>query len=72
MNLSNSKEIVKMLLMKENLTVTKLAAMLSQKGKKYYQQTLSAKILKGTLKANELIMICDLLGYDMEFVKRSV
>lgn len=66
---TNANQIVKMLLMQENLTVTKLAEMLSENGKKYYQQTLSAKLIKGTLKVNELLLICQLLHYEIDFKK---
>lgn len=66
---TNANQIVRMLLVKEGLTVTKLAEMLSANGKKYYQQTLSAKLIKGTLKVNELLEICKLLNYEMHFIK---
>ncbi len=69
MNATNANEIVKMLLLKENMTVTRLAKLLTENGKKYYQQTLSAKLLKGTLKVNELIEICKILNYEMDFKK---
>ncbi len=69
MKYTNANEIVKTLLMKENITITRLAQMLSEKGKKYYQQTLSAKLLKGTLKVNELIEICRILKYEINFKK---
>jgi hypothetical protein len=55
MKVTNAHEIVKMLLIKENISVSKLAEMLSTPQKKIYQQTLSAKLIKGTLKVNELI-----------------
>lgn len=71
MNATDANQIVKMLLLKENLTVTRLAQLLSENGKKYYQQTLSAKLLKGTLKVNELIEICRILKYELDFKKMS-
>lgn len=69
MDAANANQIVKMLLLKENMTVTRLAKLLTENGKKYYQQTLSAKLLKGTLKVNELIEICKILNYEMDFKK---
>lgn len=72
MRYSNANEIVKMLLMKEHITATKLAELLSKNGKKYYQQTLSAKLIKGTLKVNELINICNILDYDIDLVKKVI
>ncbi len=68
----NANQIVKTLLLKENITLTKLADMLSASGKKYYQQTLSAKLIKGTLRVNELLEICNLLNYEIEFKKQSI
>lgn len=69
MKADNAREIVKILLMKENISVSKLAEMLSTPQKKMYQQTLSAKLINGTLKVNELIAICKLLNYEIEFIK---
>ena len=71
MNATDANQIVKMLLLKENLTVTKLADMLSENGKKYYQQTLSAKLLKGTLIVYELLIICKILNYEIDLKKIS-
>jgi hypothetical protein len=72
MKTQNANQIVRTLLLKENLTLTKLAEMLSTGGRKYYQQTLSAKLIKGTLRVNELLEICNLLKYDIEFKKISM
>jgi hypothetical protein len=72
MKVTNAHEIVKMLLIKENISVSKLAEMLSTPQKKIYQQTLSAKLIKGTLKVNELIAICNLLNYEIEFTKNKM
>lgn len=69
MKADNAREIVKILLMKENISVSKLAEMLSTPQKKMYQQTLSAKLINGTLRVNELIEICKLLNYEIEFKK---
>ena len=49
--------------------MTKLAELMSNEKKKVYQQTLSAKLIKGTLKFNEMLEICKLLGYEIEFTK---
>ena len=70
MNASNAREILKILLMKENISISKLAEKLTQtKGEKVYQQTLSQKLIKGTLKFNEMLDICEILGYQIEFKK---
>ncbi len=69
MKATNAREIVKLLLVKENLSISKLALMLSTEQKKIYQQTLSAKLINGTLKFNEMLDICNVLGYEIEFNK---
>jgi len=72
MKATNVREIVKMLLMKENISVSRLAKMLTKPEKKMYQQTLSAKLIKGTLRVNELLEICNLLNYEIEFNKNNI
>ena len=72
MKASNAREIVKMLIMKENISVSKLAEIISKPDKKMYQQTLSSKLIKGTLRVNELLDICNALHYDIEFTKNNV
>ena len=37
--------------------------------KKVYQQGLSYKLINGTLKYNEMVDICEILGYEIEFKK---
>lgn len=69
MKATNAREIVKLLLVKENLSISKLAVMLSTDQKKIYQQTLSSKLINGTLKFNEMLDICNVLGYEIEFNK---
>jgi len=70
MKATNAREIVKILLMKEHLSISKLAKILSTDEKKVYQQTISQKLINGTLKFNEMMKICDILGYDIEIVKK--
>ena len=70
MKAQNAKEILTLILMKEKLSITQLAKKLSEiKGKTVYQQTLSSKLIKGTLKFNEMVAICELLGYEIIFNK---
>lgn len=70
MKIQNAKEVLTLILMKEKLSITQLAKKLSDfTGKKVYQQTLSSKLIKGTLKFNEMITICDILGYEIDFKK---
>lgn len=69
MKITNAREIVKLLLMKENMSISRLAQLLSADEKKVYQQTLSAKLINGTLKFNEMLEICNILGYEIDFKK---
>ena len=69
MRANNAREIVKLLLMKNNMSITKLAELMSKNGKKVYQQGLSYKLINGTLKYNEMVDICEILGYEIEFKK---
>lgn len=70
MEAKNAREVVKILLMQSNVSLSKLARMMSTEEKRVYQQSLSAKLINGTLKYNELVQICDILGYDIEFRKK--
>ena len=70
MEAKTAREVVKILLMQSNVSLSKLARMMSTEEKKVYQQSLSAKLINGTLKYNELVQICDILGYDIEFKKK--
>ena len=69
MEAKSAREVVKILLMKYKVSLSKLARMLSTEDKKVYQQSLSAKLINGTLKYNEMVQICELLGYEIEFKK---
>jgi len=72
MQAKNVREILKILLLKENISISKLADRLTLlHGKRFYQQTLSQKLIKGTLKFNEMLDICDILGYEIEFKKTN-
>lgn len=69
MEAKSAREVVKILLMKNKVSLSMLAKMLSTEDKKVYQQSLSAKLINGTLKYNEMVQICELLGYKIEFKK---
>lgn len=72
MKIQNAKEVLTIILMKENLSITQLAKKLTElTGKKIYQQTISAKLINGTLKYNEMVTICELLGYEIAFNKKQ-
>lgn len=70
MEAKSAREVLKILLMQNNISLSKLARMMSSEEKKVYQQTLSAKLINGTLKYDEMVKICELLGYEIDFIKK--
>ncbi len=69
----NAREIVKVLLTRECVRQKELVEMLKEKtGEKYTSDGLSHKLSRGTISYNEVQLIADLLGYDIEFKKRTV
>ena len=65
-----SREEVKILIMREGLTVQKLAAMLEEKtGKHYTQRSLQNKISLSSLNFDEVETIAELLGYEIKIEK---
>ena len=65
-----SKEEVKILIMREGLTVQKLATMLEEKtGKHYTQRSLQNKISLSSLNFDEVETIAELLGYEIKIEK---
>ena len=65
-----SKEEVKILIMREGLTVQKLADMLEAKtGKHYTQRSLQNKISLSSLNFDEVETIAELLGYKIKIEK---
>lgn len=68
----SSKNELKILIMKEALTVQKLAQMLTEKtGKHYTQRSLQNKIFLSSLNFDEMEIIADMLGYEIKIVKKS-
>ena len=62
----SSKEELKILIVKEALTVGKLADMLSQKtGKTYTQRSLQNKIYLSSLNYDEMETIAEMLDYEI-------
>lgn len=71
MTLDANKQI-KFLLLKEDISLTKLAELLTEKtGKNYCKSGLSRKLNAGTLRYNEALVIANLLGYKIEFIKED-
>jgi hypothetical protein len=63
---------IKYLLFKENSSITKIAMEMTQKtGNIYTMRSLSQKLLRGTLRADEYKLIVDILGYDVKLIKRK-
>ena len=64
----SAKETIKILLVKRNMTVKKLAEMLSvEKNKTYSRQNLSNKINRSTINYDEMEEIAKILGYKIVF-----
>lgn len=65
-----SREQVKILLVKENISITELARKMTKfTGKKYSQQGLSNKLSRDTLRYSEIYVIAQILGYKIRFEK---
>ena len=61
---------IKTLLAENDVSITKLASMISEKtGKHYSQSNISQKLMRNTLKYDEAKMIGELLGYKLKFVR---
>lgn len=68
----SSKERVKILLAKEDITLKELALLLSKKiGKNIPLQTLSSKLSRNSLKLQEFEDIIAILGYEIKVLKIS-
>ena len=66
----SAQEDIKILLLKNCMTITKLAEeMTVYSGKKISRNVLSQKLIKGTLRYGELEIICKILGYKLEYKK---
>ena len=60
----SSREELKIIIMREALTVKKLAAMLQEKtGRRYTQRSLQNKISLSSLNFDEMEEIAEMLGY---------
>ena len=69
----SSKEELRILIMREALTVKKLANLLEKKtGKHYTQRSLQNKISLSSLNYDEMETIADLLGYEIKIQKKSL
>ncbi len=65
-----TRELVKSLLYKKGLTITKLADLLTQKkGRKYTQKNISQKLSRDTLRFDEMEIIAEVLNYEIKIIK---
>ncbi len=68
----NARDDIKMLLLRNHMTMTELVKKMSDfLGKNISRSVFSHKLTNGTLRYDELIAICEILGYDLEFKKRT-
>ena len=66
----NSRDEIKLLIVKEHLTVEKLAKkLMDATGRRYTQRSLQAKISKSSLRYDEMEDIAKLLGYKIKIEK---
>ncbi|MDO5437190.1 MAG: LLM class flavin-dependent oxidoreductase [bacterium] len=66
----NIRADIKNILLESDVTITKLAKLMSEKtGKFYSQSNISQKLMRGTLKFEEAKIIGEILGYELKFVK---
>ena len=67
----NAKELIRLLLSREQVKQKDLADTLTEKtGKKYTAGSLAQKIGRGTISYNEVALIVDLLGYQINIEKK--
>lgn len=63
---------IKILLAESNVKLKDLAVEMSEKiGKKITADNISQKLRKGTLRYDDAMIIGDILGYDLKFIKRN-
>ncbi len=66
------KEQIKTLLAQEGIKLKELAEMISTKtGNTCSANSLSQKLRRGTLSYNEALLIAEILGYRIDFVKEN-
>ena len=67
------REQIKTLLAQENIKMKELAEKMQEKtGKNYSLQNLSHRLKRGTVSYNEVLLIIEILGYDLKFEKTNI
>ena len=63
---------LKKVLLDVNISLTELAEALSKKlGKRYSMQNLSNKLRNETITHREMLVIADILGYHLQFIRKK-
>ena len=61
---------IRMLLLENDMSITDIAKEMSKRtGKNISRYNISQKLLRGTLKYEEALLIGNILGYDLKFVR---
>lgn len=61
---------IKMLLLENDMSITDIAKEMSKRTGKYFSRSnISQKLIRGTLKYEEALLIGEILGYDLKFVR---
>ena len=61
---------IKTILAENDVSITKLAELMTKKTNKYYSQSnISQKLMRNTLKYEEAKIIGQLLGYELKFIR---
>lgn len=64
------KKDIKMLLLENDISITAIAKEMSKRTGKYFSRSnISQKLIRGTLKYEEALLIGEILGYDLKFVR---
>ena len=67
-----AKEIIKVLLSRGHIKQKDLAEILTKEtGKKYTQGSLSQKISRGSISYDEVSLIAEILGYEINFTEKQ-
>lgn len=67
-----SKELIKVLLSEQKVKQKELAKILTEKtGKVYTPDSLSHKIGRGTISYDEMLLITEILGYEINITRKS-
>lgn len=67
-----AQEQIKSLLAQRRMTLKRLAELLSEKtGKQCSADNLSHKLARGTIPYNQVLIIAEILNFDIEFVEKD-